>query len=112
MELPPVELGKQVIALLDANLTLSKPMIADVAALQAQVSGVTDPQAIEQQSQMASDMVSGMAVGTQLATLVGSDVVSKLHYANNEVTFNGQKMTVEQFIGFVIAKVGAVSGAQ
>ena len=112
MELPPVELGKQVIALLDANLTLSKPMIADVAALQAQVSGVTDPQAIEQQSQMASEMVSGMAVGTQLATLVGSDVVSKLHYANNEVTFNGQKMTVEQFIGFVIAKVGAVSGAQ
>ena len=34
---------------------------------------------------MAAEMVSGMAVGTQLATLVGSDVVSKLHYANNEV---------------------------
>ena len=112
MELPPVELGKQMIALLDANLNLSKPMIADVAALQAQVSGVTDPQAIEQQSQMVSDMVSAMAVGTQLATLVGSDVVSKLHYANNEVTFNGQKMTVEQFIGFVIARVSAASGAQ
>jgi len=38
--------------------------------------------------------------------------VSKLHYANNEVTFKGQKMTVEHFIGFVMAKVGAVSGAQ
>ena len=112
MELPPVELGKQVIALLDANLTLSKPMIGDVAALQAQVGGVTDPKAIEQQSQMAAEMVSGMAIGTQLATLVGTDVVSKLHYANNEVTFNGQKMTVEQFIGFVMAKAGAVSGAQ
>jgi len=112
MELPPVELGKQMVSLLDANLTLSKPMIADVAALQAQAGGVTDPKAIEQQSQMASEMISGMAVGTQLATLVGSDVVSKLHYANNEVTFNGQKMTVEQFIGFVMAKVGAVSGAQ
>src|SRR5471032_1329760 len=112
MELPPVELGKQVISLLDANLTLSKPMNGDVAALQAQVGGVTDPKAIEQQSQMAAEMVSGMAVGTQLATLVGTDVVSKLHYANNEVTFNGQKMTVEQFIGFVMAKAGAVSGAQ
>ena len=112
MELPPVELGKQMVSLLDANLTLSKPMISDVAALQAQVGGVTDPQAIEQQSQMAAEMVSGMAVGTQLATLVGTDVVSKLHYANNEVTFNGQKMTVEQFIGFVMSKVGAVSGAQ
>ncbi|NVZ71955.1 YdgA family protein [Pseudomonas costantinii] len=112
MELPPVELGKQVIALLDANLSLSKPMIGDVAALQAQVSGVTDPKAIEQQSQMAAEMVSGVAVGTQLATLVGTDVVSKLHYANNEVTFNGQKMTVEQFIAFVMAKVGTVGGAQ
>ncbi len=112
MELPPVELGKQMIALLDANLSLSKPMIADVSALQAQVGGLTDPKAIEQQSQMAAEMVSGVAVGTQLATLVGNDVVSKLHYANNEVTFNGQKMTVEQFIGFVMAKAGAVSGAQ
>ena len=112
MELPPVELGKQMVALLDANLSLSKPMIADVAALQAQADGVTDPQAIEQQSQMAAEMVSGMAVGTQLATLVGTDVVSKLHYANNEVTFNGQKMTVEQFISFVMSKVSAVSGAQ
>lgn len=112
MELPPMELGKQIIALLDANLSLSKPMIADVAALQAQLAGVTEPEAIEQQSQMASEMVSGVAVGTQLATLVGSDVVSKLHYANNEVTFNGQKMTVEQFLNFVMAKVGAMSGAQ
>ncbi|MBD9458365.1 YdgA family protein [Pseudomonas sp. PDM05] len=112
MELPPVELGKQIIALLDANLTLSKPMIADIAALQAQAGGVTDPKAVEQQAQMASEMVSGMAVGTQLATLVGNDVVSQLHYANNEVTFNGQKMSVEQFIGFVLAKAGAVSGAQ
>ena len=112
MELPPMELGKQIIALLDANLSLSKPMIADVAALQAQLAGVTAPEAIEQQSQMASEMVSGVAVGTQLATLVGSDVVSKLHYANNEVTFNGQKMTVEQFLTFVMSKVGAMSGAQ
>ncbi|AZF18947.1 YdgA family protein [Pseudomonas sp. R3-52-08] len=112
MELPPVELGKQMISLLDANLTLSKPMIGDVAALQAQVGGVTDPKAIEQQSQMAADMVSGMAVGTQLATVEGTDVVSKLHYANNEVTFNGQKMTVEQFISFVMSKAGAMSGAQ
>jgi len=112
MELPPMELGKQIIALLDANLSLSKPMIADVAALQAQLAGVTAPEAIEQQSQLASEMVSGVAVGTQLATLVGSDVVSKLHYANNEVTFNGQKMTVEQFLTFVMSKVGAMSGAQ
>ncbi|WP_339533063.1 YdgA family protein [Pseudomonas mucidolens] len=112
MELPPVELGKQIITLLEANLKLSKPMIADVAALQAQIGGVTDPKAIEQQSQMASEMASNMAVGTQLATVEGDDILSKLHYANNEVTFNGQKMTVEQFIGGVLGKLGGMSGAQ
>lgn len=112
MELPPVELGKQIITLLDANLKLSKPMIADVAALQAQIGGVTDPKAIEQQSQMASEMVSGMAVGTQLATVDGDNILSTLHYANNEVTFNGQKMTVEQFVGGVLGKLGGMSGAQ
>lgn len=105
LELPPVELGKQIISQLDANLSLSKPMIGDIAGLQAQVAGQTDPEAIKQQSQMAGEMVSGMAVGTQLATLVGNDIVSKLHYANQEVTFNGQKMSVEQFIGFVIGKL-------
>ncbi|MGY2293513.1 YdgA family protein [Pseudomonas sp. SDO528_S397] len=112
LEQPSIELAKQIIALLDVNLTLSKPMLKDIAAVQAQAGGVTDPAAIEQQSQMASEMVSGIAVGTQLATVVGSDIVSKLHYANNEVTFNGQKMTVEQFIGFVVGKLGTQGGAQ
>ncbi|MNV93475.1 hypothetical protein D3C71_1881710 [compost metagenome] len=51
-------------------------------------------------------MVSGMAVGTQLATLDGNNIVSKLHYANDQVDFNGQKMTVDQFVGFVMSKLG------
>ena len=54
-----------------------------------------------------SDMVSSMAVGTQLATLQGENIVSKLHYANNQVDFNGQKMTVEEFVGFVMSKLGS-----
>jgi uncharacterized protein YdgA (DUF945 family) len=32
-----------------------------------------------------------------------------LHYANNQVDFNGQKMTVEEFAGFVMSKF---SGAE
>ncbi len=106
LELPPAELGKQLISLLDANLQLSKPMIADVAALQAQLDGQTDAKLIADQSNMAAEMVSGMALGTQLAKLEGTDIVSKLHYADNQVDFNGQKMSVEQFIGFVMSKAG------
>jgi uncharacterized protein YdgA (DUF945 family) len=85
-------------------------MIADVAALQAQLDGQTDAKLIADQSNMAAEMVSGMALGTQLAKLEGSDIVSKLHYADNQVDFNGQKMSVEQFIGFVMSKAGGAGG--
>jgi len=51
-------------------------------------------------------MFSSMAVGSQFAKLDGNNIVSKLHYANNQVEFNGQKMTVEEFIGFLMSKVG------
>mgnify|MGYP002041060254 FL=1 len=57
-------------------------------------------------------MLSAMALSTQLAKLEGNDVVSALHYANNEVSFNGQKMTVEQFIGLVMSKLGGVGAQQ
>ncbi len=111
LELPTAELGKQLISQLDAKVTLSKPMVADVAALQAQAEGMTDAKQIAEQSAATAEMLSAMAVATQLAKLDGNNVVSALHYANNEVNFNGQKMTVEQFVGFVMSKLGG-AGAQ
>jgi uncharacterized protein YdgA (DUF945 family) len=41
-----------------------------------------------------------------LAKLEDNNIVAKLHYANNQVEFNGQKMTVEEFVGFVMSKLG------
>jgi len=105
------ELGKKIIGQLDAKLLLSKPMIKDVASLQANLNGQTDPQVVAQQAQAVSDMVGGMAVITQLAKVEGDNVVSTLHYANDMVDFNGQKMTVPQFVNFVSTKLGALSGA-
>jgi uncharacterized protein YdgA (DUF945 family) len=57
-------------------------------------------------------MFSSMAVGSQLAKLDGTNIVTKLHYANNQVEFNGQKMTVEEFAAFVMSKVGGVGELQ
>ena len=111
-ELPPLELGKQLVALLDAKLSVSKPMLADIAGLQAQIAGQTDPQVIALQSLMAGELAAAMATGTQLATVNGNDIVSTLHYANNEVHFNGQTMTVEQFISLVMRNVPAADGTQ
>lgn len=96
---------RNAIAQLEARVVLSKPMIADLATLQASLAGQTDPAAIAEQAKAAGDMVGAMAVMTQLAKVDGDNIVSNVQYANNIVDFNGQKMTPEQFIGLVMSKV-------
>ena len=110
LDLPTPLLAQQAISQLDAKGTLSKPMVADFGALQAQQDGVTDAKAAADQGTMAAEMLSSMALGTELAKLEGNDIVSKLHYAAGQVEFNGQKMTLEQFVGFVMSKVGGAGG--
>lgn len=112
MDLPPDELGRQLLALLEFNVKVSKPMLVDLATVQAQMEGQTDAKLIADQALATSDMFSAMAVGTQLATLEGNDVVTKLRYANNQVDFNGKKMTVEEFTTFVMNQMGGGVAAQ
>ncbi|MBF4557319.1 YdgA family protein [Pseudomonas sp. p50] len=106
MDLPADQLTRQLIALLDVNVQVSKPMLVDLFTVQSQIDGQTDAKLIADQATATADMFSSMAVGSQFAKLDGNNIVSKLHYANNQVEFNGQKMTVEEFIGFLMSKVG------
>jgi len=101
LDQPSEGLGKKVIGLLDANVTLSKPMLMDLASAQAHLQGQTDKDAVALQAKNVSDSISGMAVMSQLGKVEGDNVTSRLHYADGMVTFNGQKMTVEQFAGFI-----------
>jgi uncharacterized protein YdgA (DUF945 family) len=112
IDLPTDQLVRQLIALLDFNLQVSKPMLVDVLSLQSQLDGQTDVKLIADQATATADMFSSMAVGSQLAKLDGTNIVTKLHYANNQVEFNGQKMTVEEFAAFVMSKVGGVGELQ
>ena len=112
IELPTDQLIRQLIALLDINLQVSKPMLVDVFTVQSQIDGQTDAKLIADQATATADMFGSMAVGSQLAKLDGSNIVSKLHYANNQVEFNGQKMTVEEFVGFVMSKFAGAGEIQ
>ncbi|MGH8387199.1 MAG: YdgA family protein [Pseudomonas sp.] len=112
IDLPADQLVRQLIALLDVNLQVSKPMLVDVLTVQSQIDGQTDAKLIADQASATVDMFSGMAVGSQLAKLDGNNVVSKLHYANNQVDFNGQKMTLEEFVGFLMNKFGGAQAIQ
>jgi uncharacterized protein YdgA (DUF945 family) len=106
MDLPPDQLTQQLIALLDVNVKVSKPMLVDLLSVQSQIDGQTDAKLIADQATATADMFGSMAVGTQLAKLEDNNIVAKLHYANNQVDFNGQKMTVEEFVGFLMSKFG------
>ncbi|MFJ2545714.1 YdgA family protein [Pseudomonas sp. NPDC087612] len=108
LELPPEELSKQLITQLQSKLSLSKPMIGDLATLQAQFEGQTDAAIVSQQAAQAGEMVSMMAVQSQMAKVEGNDIVTSLHYADGMVDFNGQKMTVEQFASVIMANASAM----
>jgi uncharacterized protein YdgA (DUF945 family) len=112
MDLPPDQLTQQLIALLDVNIKVSKSMLVDLLSVQGQIDGQADAKVIADQATATADMFGAMAVGTQFAKADGNDIVSKLHYANNQVEFNGQKMTVEEFVGFVMSKLGGAGVVQ
>ncbi|HKS12323.1 MAG TPA: YdgA family protein [Pseudomonas sp.] len=96
-DLPADQLARQVISQVQGKLTLSKPMIGDLATLQALLQGQDDAQSIARQAGQAGEVVGLMAVQSGLATVQGDDVVASLHYADGMVDFNGRKMTVEAF---------------
>lgn len=108
-DLPPDQLSKQLVTEVKSKLSLSKPMMGDLATLQALLDGQTDAQAIAMQSSQAGEMVGMMALQSGMATLEGNDVVSSLHYADGMVDFNGKKMTVEEFVMLMAAHMAALS---
>lgn len=112
LELPSAELYKQMITQVQSTLQLSKPMIGDLATLQARLQGQSDAQVLAQQASQTGEMVGMMAVQSQMATVQGNDILANLHYADGMVDFNGQKMTVEQFASLIMANLGAMHPAE
>jgi uncharacterized protein YdgA (DUF945 family) len=70
-DLPPDQLSKQMITE-HSKLSVSKPMIGDLATLQALLDGQTDAQAIAMQSSQAGEMVGMMALQSGMATVQGN----------------------------------------
>jgi uncharacterized protein YdgA (DUF945 family) len=104
-DLPADQLAKQIIGQLDAKLLLSKAMIKDVAAAHLQGLGQDDVSMAEQQATYTADMAGEIALGTELATLEGDNVVANLHYGDGQVDLNGRKMSVEEFVSLVMARM-------
>lgn len=108
-DLPPDQMARELVQKLQSSLLLSKPMIGDLAALQAGLQGQDEAQV--KQAAMAGEMVGQMALYSKLATLKGNDIIANLHYADGQVAFNGQKMTVEEFVNLVNTSLGGLQQA-
>jgi uncharacterized protein YdgA (DUF945 family) len=106
------ELLKQLLTQLDARLLVSKPMIQDLATLQATNAGVTDPMTVAQQSKDAADTAGAMAIMLGVGKVEGDNITSHLHYANDVVDFNGVRMSAQQFAQFIMTKVAALNGGR
>jgi len=91
------------LASLKAEAGIDKDLVRDIAGLVAQNNardGQLDKAALQQETDAATELFSGMALDTGWSRLEGERLVSSLHYADNRVTFNGREMSVQEFIGF------------
>ncbi len=96
------------LASLKAEAAVDKGLVRDIAGLVAQNEsrdGQLDPAALQQETEAATELFSGMALNTGWSRLEGERLVSSLHYADNRVTFNGREMSVQEFVGFAFGSV-------
>lgn len=94
---------------LQTSLKISKPMVGDLAALRAKLEGLDAEQV--RQASASGEMVGMIAAQSQLATVKGDDVLVQVGYADGQVDFNGQKMTVDQFAALVQQRTAGFTGA-
>ena len=99
----------QSVKALQTNLKISKPMIGDLAALRARLEGLDAEQV--RQASASGEMVGMIAAQSQMATIKGDDILVQLGYADGQVDFNGQKMSVDQFAALVKQRTAGFSGA-
>ncbi|MGE4405742.1 YdgA family protein [Pseudomonas sp.] len=96
------------LASLKADAGIDKNLVRDIAGLLAQNNqrgGQLDPVALQQETDAATELFSGMALNTGWSRLEGERLVSSLHYADDKVTFNGREMSVPEFLGFAFGSV-------
>ncbi|MFJ4371721.1 YdgA family protein [Pseudomonas japonica] len=108
-DVPLEQAFAQSVKSMQTDLKLSKPMLGDLAALRATLEGLDAEQV--RQASASGEMVGMIALQSQLATVQGDDILMRLGYADGQVDFNGQKMTVDQFAELVQQRTAAFSGA-
>lgn len=106
----PDAMATSMLAALKADAGIDKALVRDIASLivKHQQGDEPNPAALQQETDAATDLFSGMALNTGWFQLQGDHLASSLHYADDKVTLNGRDMSVQEFIGFAF---GSAQGA-
>jgi len=108
----PDQLLARSVKKLDANLTIPVAMATETTAQTALLQGYS----AEEAQKLAQQQVQGMAAMGQmfkLTTQKDGVIGSSFHYADNQVDLNGNKMSLQEFIGMfgLLAAPAAEDGA-
>ncbi|QHA89334.1 YdgA family protein [Serratia rhizosphaerae] len=94
---------------LDASLNLPVPMATEATAQTAKLQGYN----AEEAQKLAQQQVQGLAAMGQmfkLTTLKDDVIGSRFHYADNQVELNGNKMSLQEFLGMFGMLAGPEQG--
>ncbi|BAE74735.1 hypothetical protein SGGMMB4_03305 [Sodalis glossinidius str. 'morsitans'] len=83
---------------LDSKLTVPLDMATETTAQFARLQGYNEKDA----DQLAKQQVQGLAAMGQmfkLTTVADNTLTSSFHYADNQINLNGQKMSIQNFLG-------------
>ncbi|MGV3345697.1 YdgA family protein [Enterobacteriaceae bacterium LUAb1] len=87
----------------DSTLTISQAMAIEMMKQVAMVDGNSEEQAAKQ----AAQQVNGLAAMGQMfkiITLQDNNIISSLQYADNQISINGKKMPMEEFLSGLIGQ--------
>ncbi|HGM5489247.1 TPA: YdgA family protein [Serratia fonticola] len=99
--IPPEQKLIQAIKRLETHLTIPEAMATEASAQLAQLQGASRQQAQAMAPQQVQGLVA-MAQKLNLVTLKDAVIGSSLHYADNQVELNGNKMSLQTFISSVV----------
>ena len=98
-DLPPEQLGAQVLSRLDARLAVARSSLVDGILFQA--GAQREQPALQQQAQATAEALANIGLNSGLLKAEGKDLVATLAYATGRLTLNGQEVPPEQLLALL-----------
>lgn len=101
------KLAQQAVKLIDMKVSVSKPMVQDLATQYLQRTEGMDAEAAKKEAEDQVTSMAGMAEMFGIANTDGDKLVSTFHYADGKANLNGEEIPADQLFGALLSNVGS-----